>query len=67
MDSFLGEIISRLEDEYETKKIIVTDYKQIDKGLEWADICWFEWCDELITYGSRHHLSENKKNYMQTS
>ncbi|MBC2418876.1 glycosyltransferase family 4 protein [Clostridium beijerinckii] len=61
MDSFLGEIISRLEDEYETKKIIVTDYKQIDKGLEWADICWFEWCDELITYGSRHHLSENKK------
>lgn len=52
---------------YETKKIIVTDYKQIDKGLEWADICWFEWCDELITYGSRHHLSENKKNYMQTS
>lgn len=61
MDSFLGEIISRLEDEYETKKIIVTDYKQIDKGLEWADICWFEWCDELIAYGSRQYLSENKK------
>ena len=45
------------------KKIIVNNYSQIDNGMEWADICWFEWCDELIEYGSKHKLSRDK-NYM---
>lgn len=61
MDSFLGDIINELSNEYEIKKIIVTDFKQIDVGMEWADICWFEWCDELIGYGSKHLLTEKKK------
>lgn len=61
MDSFLGDIIDGLSDEYITKKVIITDYKQIDKGMEWADICWFEWCDELIIYGSKLPLARKKK------
>lgn len=61
MDSFLGDIIDGLSDDYETKKIIVTDYKQIDEGMGWADICWFEWCDELVAYGSKNILAKEKK------
>lgn len=61
MDSFLEDIIKGLNDDYETKKIIVTDYKEIDEGMNWADICWFEWCDELIAYGSKYKLAEEKK------
>lgn len=61
MDSFLEDIISGLSDEYETKKIIVTDLKQIDEGMKWADICWFEWCDELVAYGSKLDLVREKK------
>lgn len=61
MDSFLGDIMNGLSDIYETKKIVVTDYKQIDEGMEWADICWFEWCDELIAYGSKLVLAKEKK------
>ncbi|MBW9154757.1 glycosyltransferase family 4 protein [Clostridium estertheticum] len=53
VDSFLCDIIDGLSKEYEVKKIIVTEYRQIDEGMLWADICWFEWCDELITYGSK--------------
>ena len=60
-DSFINDIISGLSDIYETKKIIVTNYEQIDKGMEWADICWFEWCDQLIIYGSKHILASKKK------
>ncbi|MGH4138377.1 glycosyltransferase [Clostridium sp.] len=60
LDSFLGDIINELSMEYETKKIIVTDYSQIDEGMEWADICWFEWCDELVAYGSLNN-AKNKK------
>ncbi|MBV4445942.1 methyltransferase domain-containing protein [Clostridium tyrobutyricum] len=61
MDSFLGDIIDGLSDEYITKKVIVNDYKQIDKGMHWADICWFEWCDELVMYGSKLLLASEKK------
>jgi glycosyltransferase involved in cell wall biosynthesis len=61
MDSFIGDIINGLSDEYETRKIIVTDYKQIDEGMHWADICWFEWCDELVAYGSKLTIACEKK------
>lgn len=61
MDNFTDDIINCLNDIYEVKKIIVTEYNQIDEGMEWADICWFEWCDELIIYGSNHRLAPHKK------
>lgn len=61
MDSFLGDIIDGLSPIYEVKKIVVTQYKQIDEGMAWADICWFEWCDELIIYGSKLEMAEHKK------
>lgn len=61
MDGFLGDIVDGLSDDYEIKKVIVTDYKQIDEGMQWADICWFEWCDELVAYGSKHNLHEDKE------
>ena len=61
LDSFLEDIITDLSKEYETKKIVVMNLKQIDEGMEWADICWFEWCDELISYGSNISLAKGKK------
>lgn len=61
MDSFLGDIINGLSDDYETRKITVTEYNQIDEGMKWADICWFEWCDELVSYGSKSPLANQKK------
>lgn len=61
LDSFLGEIINALSDEYEVKKAIVTNYSQINEGMEWADICWFEWCDELVIYGSKLDIAKEKK------
>ncbi|ADL08328.1 glycosyltransferase [Thermosediminibacter oceani] len=61
LDNFINDIIMGLTDEYETRKVIVNNLKQIDEGMEWADICWFEWCDELVIYGSKHLLAEKKK------
>lgn len=61
MDTFLRDIIKGLEEIYIVKKIIVNRYEQIDIGMEWSDICWFEWCDELIIYGSKHSLAKDKK------
>lgn len=61
LDSFLEDIINALSGEYLTRKVIVTNLKQIDAGMEWADICWFEWCDELIAYGSKMNIAKEKK------
>lgn len=61
LDSFITDIINGISDEYEIRKIIVTNYSQIDEGMKWADICFFEWCDELIIYGSKLKLSNEKK------
>ena len=61
MDSFLGDIISLLENDYIVKKYIVTDAIQIDEGMEWADVCWFEWCDEVAIYGSKLKAAQRKK------
>lgn len=61
LDSFLGDIILGISEDYNVKKIIVTDLKQIDGWMEWADICWFEWCDELVSYGSKLNIAKVKK------
>ena len=61
MDSFLGDIIECLENDYEIKKCIITEAKQIEEGMEWADICWFEWCDELVIYGSQLEGAKRKR------
>ncbi|SHF90477.1 glycosyltransferase [Ornithinibacillus halophilus] len=60
-DKFLHDIIHELSKEYVVRKIIVTNLSQIDEGMKWADICWFEWCDHLIAYGSRHSLAKERK------
>lgn len=61
MDSFLGDIIEGLDKEYWVRKMIVQDLNQIDAGMKWADICWFEWCDELVAYGSKLPIALYKK------
>lgn len=61
LDKFIDEIIEGLSMIYDTKKVIVTKYDQIDKWMKWADIIWFEWCDELVIYGSKSDLARDKK------
>lgn len=63
-DNFIIDIIEKLSIQYETMKVIIkvpTDMKLIDKWIEWADICWFEWCDELLIYASKLEIAKQKK------
>lgn len=57
LDSFLNPIILSLSEHFLTKKVIVTNHEQIGPEMEEADICWFEWCDDLVMAGSRHPLA----------
>lgn len=62
-DKFINEIIESLSAQYETKKIIIKTLKDInliDLWMKWADICWFEWCDDLVIYGSKLELAKDR-------
>lgn len=61
INSFVDDIVKALSKEYETKFITVSNFKQIDNWMAWADISWFEWCDELIAYGSKLDIAKEKK------
>jgi len=62
LDSFLTDVIAALSSHgYDTKKVIVTQYQQIDEEIIGADICWFEWCDDLIIYASQLSTLQGKK------
>ncbi|MFC6231952.1 glycosyltransferase [Paenibacillus allorhizosphaerae] len=61
LDNFIDDIVAELATDYRVRKILVNSYDQIDQGMEWADICWFEWCDELVIYGSKKEKSLNQK------
>jgi glycosyltransferase involved in cell wall biosynthesis len=63
-DNFIENIIEQLSIKYETKKIIIRKQEEmnlIDQWMMWADICWFEWCDSLIVYGSKLPIAKERK------
>lgn len=62
-DKFLEDIIEKIKasGKYEVKKVIIQNYSQIDETMNWSDICWFEWCDGLISYASNIQISKHKK------
>jgi hypothetical protein len=63
MDSFLGDIIEALSKVHEVKKVVIEkneDLKLVDQNMLWADVSWFEWCDELVIYGSRLPIAKDK-------
>lgn len=61
LDSFIDSIINELSFGYITKKVVVKELRQIDQEMKSADVCWFEWCDELVGYGSRLALAKEKR------
>ena len=61
LDSLLDDVIGALSQNFETKKVVVFGTRQIDAAMEWADVCWFEWCNELVAYASRHALAAEKR------
>lgn len=63
-DKFIWDIIVELSKEYEIKKVTIKSSEEfilIDQWMQWADVCWFEWCDELVIYGSKLEISKEKK------
>ena len=62
LDTFVKAVAAALSSSYNVKMIYVsTNMKDIDTYMKEADLCWFEWCDELVIYGSKIALAKHKK------
>ncbi len=61
LDQFLDSLLDRLQEHYEIRKEVVTDPAQIEPVMRWADLCWFEWCDELLAHATRLDLAKQKR------
>jgi glycosyltransferase involved in cell wall biosynthesis len=48
VDSFIGDIYHHLAKTYEVIAIQPRSMQEIDTAVQWADIVWFEFCNELF-------------------
>ena len=59
-DQFLNHLIEGLNPFFDVDKVVVRSLAQIEPAMQAADICWFEWCDELIVHASRLDVARRK-------
>lgn len=61
-DIFCRKIAEILQKNYQVRIInrIISE-AEINEGIKWCDLCWFEWCDKLIAYYSNLEIIKQKK------
>ena len=59
-DQFLDDLIEGLQRFYTVEKVVISSLDNIEPAMQDADICWFEWCDELVRYASHLEISRRK-------
>lgn len=52
MDTFIRPIQNGLADRFDFRLFTVASLRDVKEAMEWADICWFEWCDEILVRAS---------------
>ncbi len=59
-DQFLDDLIEGLMPFYEVERVVIDSLSQIEPAMQDADICWFEWCDELVRHATTLDISRRK-------
>lgn len=60
LDQFLTDIIRELVPFVDARKFVVADRADIEAAMVWADVCWFEWCNDPIVWASRQDVMRHK-------
>ena len=47
LEGFLGDIVEHLRKEYIVTTCYSKDMAELERAIKDADLCWFEWCNEL--------------------
>ncbi|MCF6096381.1 glycosyltransferase [Thermovorax subterraneus] len=61
LDNFINDIIEGLSDDYWVRKFAVKTDKEIYEAIDWADIVWFEWANEVAIIGTNYPGIVGKK------
>ena len=59
-DQFLDDLIEGLSPFYQVERVVIEKAEQIEPAMQDADICWFEWCDELVMYATKLDIARRK-------
>ncbi|MFK7849131.1 MAG: glycosyltransferase [Rhodothermales bacterium] len=59
-DQFLSDLVEGLDPFYDVERVVITAISQIEPAMQDADICWFEWCDELVMHASQLEIARKK-------
>ncbi len=51
--AFITPIMEEFATQNDVRYLDNDDVREMDSLLEWADVAWFEWCDQLVQVGSR--------------
>ncbi|ODS32181.1 MAG: GDP-mannose:cellobiosyl-diphosphopolyprenol alpha-mannosyltransferase [Candidatus Scalindua rubra] len=61
LESFLGDIVNFLKTKYEVRTCYTKNKQEIESTVEWADVIWLEWANELTaTLTNTVAILENK-------
>ncbi len=60
LDQFLSDIIRDLIPSMDARKFVVVTREDILNAMEWADVCWFEWCNDPLIWASRQDIARRK-------
>lgn len=61
LDTFIDDIIENLSNDYDIRKFIIRDKKEIYNAIDWSDIVWLEWCNEAAIIGTNYEGIKGKK------
>ncbi|PZU81918.1 MAG: hypothetical protein DI528_20885 [Shinella sp.] len=61
VDSFIGDIRDHLSQTYEIVAIKPRNLQDIEKVVEWADVVWFEFCNELFLHAINQNIKSKGK------
>jgi glycosyltransferase involved in cell wall biosynthesis len=61
LDNFINDIIEGLSDEYWVRKYTVKSDREIYEAIDWADIVWLEWANEVAIIGTNYPGIVGKK------
>ena len=61
LETFLPDIVNRLEDTYNVRSYYGNDQRTIEEIINWSDIIWLEWANELTIHVTQNCDLTNKK------
>ena len=61
LDQFIDPIIEGLSGDYNVRKFIIRSQQDVYNAIDWADIVWLEWANEVAIIGTNYEGIKGKK------